>query len=182
VSLRPWGNGQLKNKRYYPHSFQQKEGGLRPIALYRTAYRLYTKSTPRRVRKGASTHSEVQCNNAQGRWVGDSTWRNQVRSLIGETKSIIEVLLDIRKAFEHVNRHRLVDEAIDHDYTLCQLLASITSYRWIRHISYDGMLSTPIKPKRGIARLEMQSTANVVSLCNHLPACLFTRRDAAANC
>ena len=89
------------------------DGGLRPIALFRTIYRVYAKIRAKQVRGWASTHQGYQFNNSKGRWVGDSTWRNQVRAILGNSGRIdTEILLDVKKAFENVNRKQLVEMAL----------------------------------------------------------------------
>ena len=96
-------------------------GGLRPIALFRTAYRVYARCRVDRVRRWADSIQQYYFNNASGRWVGDSTWRQQVRTMIGApgTKSI-EIMLDLRKAFEFVGRRHLIEAAVAHHFPLAE--------------------------------------------------------------
>ncbi len=130
----------------------KSDGGLRPIALFRTAYRIYAKAHARRVRDWASRLPDAQCNNSKGRWVGDSTWRAQIRvATRPNQKHHIELLLDVKKAFEHVRRGSVAREAKLQDYPLVPLLASLTSYAWPRYIGLDGLLAEPIVARIGIA-------------------------------
>jgi hypothetical protein len=66
-------------------------------------------------------------------------------------KKHIEFLLDVRKAFEHVNRSQLLEEAIVNKFPMAEALASISSYCWPRYITCEGLIAEPIVPKRGIA-------------------------------
>ncbi len=50
----------------------KSDGGLRPIALFRAAYRVYGKANARQVRAWAAILPDHQCNISKGRWVGDS--------------------------------------------------------------------------------------------------------------
>jgi hypothetical protein len=74
------------------------DGGLRPIALFRTVYRVYSKIRVLEVKQWAMSQQGYQFNNAQGRWVGDSTWRNQVKAALQEQNcTMLEMLLDVEK-------------------------------------------------------------------------------------
>ncbi len=127
------------------------DGGLRPIALFRTVYHVYSKIRVLEVKQWAMSHQGYQFNNAQGRWVGDSTWRAQIRSVLQSKKHHLEFLLDVKKAFEHVRRNSVLREARLQDYPLVPLMASLTSYAWPRYIGLDGLLAEPIVGSRGIA-------------------------------
>ncbi len=130
----------------------KEDGGLRPIALFRTAYRVYAKYRAGEVKTWAKHHSGYQCNTAQGRCVGDSTWRAQVMTATdGQQVYSVEALKDVRKAFEHVRRDQLLDMGVKTGYPLPQLIMSLRSYQWNRRIHYEGIVSEVIKPKRGIA-------------------------------
>ena len=130
----------------------KEDGGLRPIALFRTAYRVYAKYRSGEVKTWAQHHSGYQCNTAHGRCVGDSTWRAQVITATdGQQVYSIEALKDVRKAFEHVRRDQLLEMGVKTGYPLPQLIMSLRSYQWNRRIHYEGIVSEVIKPKRGIA-------------------------------
>ncbi len=128
------------------------DGGLRPIALFRTVYRVYSKIRVLEVKQWAMSQQGYQFNNAQGRWVGDSTWRNQVKAALQEQNcTMLEMLLDVKKAFEHVLRSQLIGMAKLTNYPMAQLISSLLAYEWARRINYDGLISDPIWPTRGIA-------------------------------
>jgi hypothetical protein len=128
------------------------DGGLRPIALFRTVYRVYSKIRAFEVKQWANGQQGYQFNNAQGRWVGDSTWRNQVKAALKETNcTMLEMLLDVKKAFEHVMRNQLIGMARQTNYPMAQLITSLLAYEWARRINYDGLVSDQIWPTRGIA-------------------------------
>ena len=59
------------------------DGGLRPIALFRTLFRIYSKARAYEVKNWAKARPDHRCNNSAGRWVGDATWRNQVLAATG---------------------------------------------------------------------------------------------------
>ena len=86
--------------------FPKPDGGLRLVALFRTLYRVYARARAADARKWHLATPNSWCNESAGRGVGDSTWRMQVLSALGEKEgaSKAKVLLDIKKAFEHVLR------------------------------------------------------------------------------
>ena len=58
----------------------------------------------------------------------------------------VEALLDLKEAFEHVNRRQLYQAAKEQGYPLHAVAMSIASYQWDRRISVDGLLTTKIHP------------------------------------
>ncbi len=59
--------------------------------------------------------------------------------------------MDLRKAFEQVNRSRFLDLAIDEGCPTQPLIVSMLSYRWPRRLVYQKFVGDPILPTRGIA-------------------------------
>ena len=75
----------------------KSDGGLRPIALFRTAYRIYAKAHARKVRDWAALLPDAQCNNSKGRWVGDSTCRAQIRAVTQSKNSTLNFFRMLKK-------------------------------------------------------------------------------------
>ncbi len=86
------------------HLIPKPDGGLRPIALFRTTFRIYAKCRSYTVKQWAVKLLDAKCNNSAGRWVGDSTYRMQIRAITITARKHIEFLMDVIKAFEHVKR------------------------------------------------------------------------------
>ena len=59
------------------------QGGLRPIALFRSWFRLLAACQREEVRKWVDTVPDIGINMRPGRKVGDSTYRLQVRESLG---------------------------------------------------------------------------------------------------
>ena len=145
------------------------EGGLRPIALFRTLYRMYSRATCINVKKWAEGVNQHRVNNAKNRWVGDSTWRNQVRIANGGSETtVLEAQMDVKKAFENATRHQLVEIAEKVGYPMPELLTSIMAYFWPRHIVYEGVAPRGIVPRSGIAAGSASATFELTALL--LPA------------
>lgn len=145
------------------------EEGLRPIAFFRTLYRMYSRARCINVKTWAEGVNQHRVNNAKNRGVGDSTWRNQVRIAIGgDETTVIEAQVDAKQAFENVNRKQLVEIAAKVGYPMPELLTSIMAYFWPRHIVYEGVASRGIEPKSGIAAGSARATFELTALL--LPA------------
>ncbi len=72
----------------------------KPIALFRTTFRIYAKYRPHIVKQWAAILPDSKCNTSSGNWVGDSTWRMQIRAITSTAKKSIEFLMDVRKALD----------------------------------------------------------------------------------
>jgi hypothetical protein len=120
----------------------------------------------------------------------------------GESKSVlsltapnkhIKLLLDVKKAFEHVQRNQLIKEAVVNDYLMAEALASITAYTWPKYITCEGVLTEPIIPRRGIAacsafatfelwcilrsaRINLQAAHPMSTLCLHVDDLCLTAK------
>ena len=71
------------------------------------------------VRKWAKLNASDPCiNNGAGRAPGDMVWRNLVRGdiAVDNNKHVVELLWDVSKAFERVQRQKLIELATDLGY------------------------------------------------------------------
>ena len=109
----------------------KKDGGLRAIVLFRSIFRIHS-----RIRQGAVREWEAErCasakfNNAPCRRISDDVYRSWIRSYIGsaEGKWTCEILWDLKKAFENVDRAILWQKGKEHGYPLDILRLSMRSY------------------------------------------------------
>ena len=60
-------------------------------------------------------------------------------------------MLDMKKAFDYVNREKLMQAAKEMGYPMHAFAMSTISYQWNRSICIEQRLSKPIRPRRGIA-------------------------------
>jgi hypothetical protein len=151
VSSQSQADGPLTSRLSLWLSLLKNDGGLRPSALVRTAYRIYAKASARVVRAWASTLPDSQCNNSKGRWVGTPPVEPNLRSYLQSKWQHFGFLLDVSKAFEHVLRNSVAREAKEHDYPMVPLLASLQSPSWPMYIGLNCLVAKPIKATRGIA-------------------------------
>jgi hypothetical protein len=130
----------------------KKDGGLRPIALFRSLYRIFSKARAQEARAWAAGPGKSSlCNHSSGRWVGDGTWRNQVRTGTDKQAHRTEYLLDLKKAFEHVTHNDLIRAAKAVGYPAHLVRMALIAYTWPRRLVYLNSLSRTIIPTRGIA-------------------------------
>ena len=64
---------------------------------------------------------------------------------------MVEILLDVKKAFEHVNRTKLIEAAKAIGYPMHALVMSIEAYEWPCRLVFEGLASRQVTPTRGIA-------------------------------
>ncbi len=143
-------------------------GGLRPIALFRTMFRLLASCQRTLLRDWARSIPDIGLNCRPGRRVADTTYRLQIRESLRDIgvkgvkgqgpKHAAEVCADLTKAYDMVDRHRLLEYAIQLNYPLSVLYTSLTSYTWDR-VLVAGMLCTKrISPVAGILAGSMAAT------------------------
>ncbi len=127
-------------------------GGERPIALFRTATRVLAKLVAWRVKCwSAGQPQHVAFNAVGGRRIGDGMWRAQLRSLIADEVHHAEVMVDLAKAFEYVQRKLLARKCSDIGYPREALACALAMYRFPRRLVYRQAVTGEIHPKRGIA-------------------------------
>jgi hypothetical protein len=104
-----------------------KDGGLRPIALFRAAYRIVSKMRVWQFRDWIQ-HTQRQGFNMTGqRRTLDAAWRCRIRDLARDAGYAAEIHMDLRKAFEQVNRGRLLDLSLHEGCPMRPLLLSLLS-------------------------------------------------------
>jgi hypothetical protein len=158
----------------------KKDRGLRPIALFRSLYRLYSRARSSLAAAWAAAHSEGSlCSNASGRWVGDSTWRHQIRAVMrGAPSHRLDIMLDLQKAFEHVPHAHLIQAGRMASYPMHLLASSLIAHLWPRWLQYKNAVSEPIFPSRGTAA---GSTTATYELWLSLRPCLLRLAAVSPN-
>ncbi len=136
-------------------------GGERPIALFRTAVRLACKLISAGTATWMAKQEMPACNTGKGRRAGDGVWRTQMRSFITCEKEHGEVLIDMAKAFEYVDRKVLQQKAKEEDYPKEALAAALATYGFSRRLVWQKAVSEPLQPRRGIAAGSAFATAEL---------------------
>ena len=129
-------------------------GGRRPIALFRSIWRVYMKVRLPHLHAWAAQYVPTAVfNTARGRSVGDTVWRSTVRGLLrpGHWHSL-ETHMDITKAFDHISFEQLQENATRYDYPPLVLRTALAAYRWERRLVWQhNMAADPLWPQRGVA-------------------------------
>ena len=143
--------------------------GERPITLFRSAIRVMARAKARAAAQWLDEHSPPHLNAARGRRVGDAMWRTQLRALLSESRGLqsAEVQLDLHKAFELVDRGKLIEAAAAAGYPCDVLACGLSMYGWARRIVFRGCVTRTMRPVRGIAAGSAFATTELwVLLCD----------------
>ncbi len=81
-----------------------------PIGLFRSLIRVVCKAAAWSALKRFEKQELPQLNTSKGRCIGDVIWRAQMRSQIGATKHAEQIMIDLLKAFEYVDKAKLAEE------------------------------------------------------------------------
>jgi hypothetical protein len=151
----------------YPKALQQvltvllpkPDGGMRPINLFPGIFRLHGRIRSKLLKVwAAGPGKRAQVNMAARRHTGDGLYRHLTRLgiLYMQTYSPTithtgSVLWDLTKAFEHVDRGFLWEQASKYQYPLKWLRLSVASYAWGRTICTGKLAVSQVSPQRGIA-------------------------------
>ena len=122
----------------------QPAGKPRIIGVFPSAWRLHGKllrPSVARWEKGLDEQAGYFLN-ALGRSLSASVWRQAVRGygIALEQGAVIEVLVDLAKAFDHVDRGDGWAKAVGAKYPVAVLYATIVACRWERRLEH-GKLS-----------------------------------------
>ena len=107
-----------------------------------------------------------------------------MRALLDESRGLVsaEVQLDLHKAFELVNRGKLIEAAAAAGYP-CDVLAwGLSMYGWARRIVFRGCVTCTMWPLRGIAAGSAFATTElwvllcgaIGRLCRRFPRVVFS--------
>ena len=135
----------------------KKDGTFRPIILFRSLFRLHGRLLASRTR-GWEKHNlaDEPFGNNQGKEALDSVYRACIRQAIGLSGGVFneaaDVLIDLRKCFEHLSRELLWEACDRHGYPMHVARMSIASYGWPRFLlgRYD-LCGKKVRALRGIA-------------------------------
>ena len=132
----------------------KRNGGFRPICLFRSVARLHFRLLADRVRvwERAGPASGPAFNNSPGRRILDATWRECVRHAVSGSGAAVEVLLDLAKAFDQVDRDLLWGAGLAYGYPMAVLRVALAAYSWPRRLVSDFGVSSPeLRAARGVA-------------------------------
>lgn len=146
------------------------DGGLRPIALFRAAYRMMARVNVARLQDWAAQLDCCAINSVAGRQVSDAVWRIMADRDIQEAEEeegtedvfFCEMQQDVTKAYEHVDRELLAIKAVQERMPVSVIRLSLASYAWTRRLVYNGVFSEPLDTTRGIGAGAAPATFELV--------------------
>ncbi len=128
---------------------------FRPIALYRTAHRVLWKGRKGILTARTGTFSDPEVNMRQRRQVVDAPWSIHSRFQTGrsDNKSLhaVEIQLGITKAFENLDRRKLLAAAMYLGFPIFLLRMSLAYYAWARRLTLNEVVCQEVWPQFGIA-------------------------------
>ena len=98
----------------------KSDGGLRPIGLFPTTYRIWMRCRRPTIKEWRKKHSRDYRYGGAGRGAQRASWIHAARTELacGGSKSYATVLLDLVKAFETIPHKHILAAARKHDYNL----------------------------------------------------------------
>ena len=129
------------------------DGGLRPIGLFPSILRVWSRARAHLARQWESAHALPQVFSGPGMGGQRATWLASFHAENARRagQQHAAALIDITKAYGHVQRRSVAVEARRWGYSATLLRASLGLYRLPRVVSIAGALSRPIIATRGIA-------------------------------
>ena len=121
------------------------DGGLRPIALFRAAYRVLARVNVKKLQDWAAKLDCCASNTVAGRQVSDALWRAMADRDIEAAEHedaaepySCEVQQNVTKGFDHVDRNILATKAIKEGMPVSVIRLSLASYAWARRLQYNS--------------------------------------------
>ena len=130
----------------------KSDGGLRPIGLFPTLYRVWMRCRRPTIKEWRKKHARAYRYGGAGRGAQRAAWLHAAKAEMAKSgnKSYATVLLDLVKAFETIPHKHIAKAAAKHGYNLWILRLSLKAYRVPRTIVVDGVCSTPQVASQGI--------------------------------
>ena len=128
--------------------------GRRPITQFSSMYRVWGKARKKQVARWEEAALEDSIfNTAKRRSTTDAVWRAEMRAEGAKTRrnELIQLMWDIRKAFETVIYERLMHEAENNKAPMHIIRVVVMAYRWCRRLTLDGVVACPLWPQNGVA-------------------------------
>jgi hypothetical protein len=128
------------------------DGGLRPIGLFPTVYRIWMRCRRPTIKKWRREHARSYRYGGTGKGAQRASWIHAAKSEIATSggRSYATTLLDLVKAFETIPHEHILQAARKHEYNLWVLRMSLKAYRVPRTIVVDGVCSAPKIATQGI--------------------------------
>ncbi len=131
---------------------EKPKGGYRPVAIYPSLYRIWTKARRAVAEEWESTHRREYFSASGGNGPLDTTWRQAVRqeAAVSGGGAAASIFWDLEAFFEKVDRARLMQRARESGFPLAVLRLSLAAYSTPRLLSLNGRVSRELWTKTGV--------------------------------
>ncbi len=131
---------------------EKPRGGYRPIAIYCSLYRLYTKARRSVAAEWEARHRRPFFSAAAGNGPLDTAWRQAVRQEASLTRggAAASLLWDLEAFYERVNREVLLKRADASGFPLPVLRLSLAAYSAPRVLALDGRIARELTAREGV--------------------------------
>ncbi len=128
------------------------KGGYRPVAIYVSLYRLWTKARRDVAAAWEAAHIRPYFSASKGNGPADTTWRQAVRQEAKVTAKGVAACLywDLEAFYESVDRERLIKRAEASGFPMPVIRLAIAMYSFPRALSLGGRVARETWPKRGV--------------------------------
>ena len=160
------------------------EGGLRPIGLLPTLIRIWSKARRQVARDWEEKEWRGYLYGGKGAGAQVAAWKHAARTEAATLmrRSHAATLVDLEKAFERIQHHRLVEAARQWNFPLRILKMALAAYRLPRVIGIGGVFSKAMVATKGatagcvFATLELRAMILQIgdAICNRFPEAELT--------
>ena len=139
-------------------------GGSRPIGLFPTLYRVWSKARSHLAKQWERAHTQgIGFAASRNASATDVVWRHSflAESARNTGEHFCCILWDLKKCYETINHKMLLDAAAYHGYPISLLRMSLGAYQAPRRLLMHGLVSRQIVPRRGIVAASSFATTEL---------------------
>ncbi len=131
---------------------EKPKGGFRPVSIYVSLYRLWTKARKHVTAEWEAAHPRAYFSAAKGNGPVDTTWRQAVRqeARLNANGAAACLFWDLEAFYESIDRERLVARAEASAFPMPVLRLALSMYSAPRMVSMNGRIARETWPKRGV--------------------------------
>ncbi len=131
---------------------EKPKGGYRPVAIYVSLYRLWTKARRDVAATWEAAHQRPYFSASKGNGPADTTWRQAVRQEARLSAKGVAACLywDLEAFYESVDRERLFKRAEASGFPMPVLRLALAMYSFPRALAMGGRIAKETWPKRGV--------------------------------
>jgi len=147
----------------YIFLLQKLSGGTRPIGLFTSFYRLWSKCRQTEAAAWTSRNDRPYFAAGRARSTIDPVWRQSILNHLTKVRGqhAVSLCWDLRKFYETLSHSRLVNMAKKYEFPLPMLMVALNAYKMSRVVTFEGQASAGVYPTKGIIAGDSMSDALV---------------------